>query len=60
MWEMYLKHNWDFFPVGDCFHAQEERSGAVGVVAGVGLTHPQRRLKPTSPQQSPSLNRRTS
>ena len=58
MWEMYLKHNWDFFPVGDCFHAQEERSGAVGV-AGAGLTHPQRRLMTSSPQHSPSVNRRT-
>lgn len=25
MWEMYLQQNWDFFPVGDCFHAQEDR-----------------------------------
>ena len=53
---MYLKHNWDFFPVGDCFHAQEERSGAVGVAG----THPQRRqLKSGTPQHSPALNRRT-
>jgi len=22
---MYLKQNWDFFPVGDCFRAQEDR-----------------------------------
>lgn len=25
VWEMYLKQNWDFFPVGDCFRKQEER-----------------------------------
>ena len=25
VWEMYLQQNWDFFPVGDCFHAQEDR-----------------------------------
>ena len=24
VWELYLKRTWDFFPVGDCFHRQEE------------------------------------
>ena len=58
VWEMYLQHDWDFFPVGDCFHAQEERSGAVGV-AGAGLTHPQRRQGLSSPSQLSFSNPRT-
>lgn len=24
VWEMYLKQDWDFFPVGDSFNSQEE------------------------------------
>ena len=37
---MYLKQKWDFFPVGDCFQAQEGRSGTAGLThSGQWKTH---------------------
>ncbi len=34
MWEMYLKQDWDFFPVGDCFKTQRDTRTATPTSAG--------------------------
>ena len=36
VWEKYLQHSVDFFPVGDCFQSQEERALMSGGTTGRG------------------------